>query len=72
MKTTDYETIVGNQKIAVEHLGAVLEWAKGNRGRKDVNPYGVPEVEAALRHLAHMQGREDWLDVDTKKLARGR
>jgi hypothetical protein len=47
------------------HLCEVLEWGKGNRGRKDCNPYSVPEVEAALRHLADLQGIKDWLDAKT-------
>lgn len=48
-----------------KHLCNVLEWAKGNRGSKDMNPYGVPEIELALKHLAHLQGISDYLDADT-------
>ncbi len=47
------------------HLCEVLEWAKGNRGRKDCNPYGVPEIEEALRHVATLQGTKTWLDART-------
>ena len=47
-------------------LQNVLEWAKGSRGSKNTNPYGVPEVEAALKVLAKLQGRTDWLDANTK------
>jgi hypothetical protein len=47
------------------HLCEVLQWAKGLRGSKNCNPYGVPEVEAALRHLADLQGIKDWLDAKT-------
>ena len=47
----------------------LLEWAKGNRGSKHVNPYLVPEVKAALIHLARRRGFEDpeknYLDVKT-------
>ncbi len=50
---------------ALGHLCAVLEWAKGNRGSKHTNPYGVPEIEDALRFLAVLQDRRSWLDVDT-------
>ncbi len=50
----------------VFHLCEVLEWAKGNRGLKEGrNPYGIPEVEAALKHLANLQGIKDWLDART-------
>lgn len=48
------------------HLCEVLEWAKGNRGRKDINPYAVPEIKAALAHLADLQGIKDYLDAKTK------
>lgn len=44
----------------------LLEWAKGNRGNKRVNPYGVPEVKAALKVLARIQGVSDWMHADTK------
>ena len=50
----------------LEALCNVLEWAKGNRGAKDFNPYGVPEVRAALESLAKLQGIESYLDAKTK------
>lgn len=33
----------------------LLEWAKGNRGRKDNNPYCVPEVRKALEAVGKVQ-----------------
>lgn len=48
--------------LALAHLCNVLEWAKGNRGSKDGNPYLVPEIEAALRFLGKLQG-VDWVDA---------
>lgn len=58
--------------LAIEtqaHLAAVIEWAKGQRGSKQGNPYGVPEIKAALQHLAAIKGLKDWLDVDTASIA---
>lgn len=46
-------------------LKDVLEWAKGNRGSKEGNPYLIPEVKAALNHLAKLQGINDYLDAKT-------
>lgn len=43
----------------------LLEWAKGNRGAKSGNPYLIPEIKAALKHLARLQGIDDHLDVKT-------
>jgi hypothetical protein len=43
----------------------LLEWAKGNRGSKQGNPYAIPEVKQALQYLAAKQGRKDWLDAKT-------
>jgi len=43
----------------------LLEWAKGNRDSKRVNPYGVPEVKEALQILTEIWGRSDYLDVDS-------
>ena len=50
----------------LDALCNVLEWAKGNRGSKDFNPYGVPEVRAALESLAKLQGIKSYLDAKTK------
>jgi len=60
------EPITDNEKT-ISVLCDLLEWAKGNKGSKDINPYGVPEVKAALQHLADMQGIESYLDVKTKR-----
>lgn len=49
----------------VFHLCEVLQWAKGLRGPKQTNPYCVPEIQAALKHLADLQGIGDWLDAKT-------
>lgn len=64
--------IAGHTKISeakmnetVKVLMDLLEWAKGNRGSKSGNPYGIPEVKAALKHLAKMQGISDYLDAKT-------
>jgi hypothetical protein len=43
----------------------LLEWAKGNRGSKTINPYAVPEVKQALKVLAKIQGITKWLDAQT-------
>jgi hypothetical protein len=50
----------------VFHLQEVLEWAKGNRGSKEGNPYCFPEIKGALKHLAELQGITDYLDANTK------
>ena len=57
-----------NQKT-IFHLMELLEWAKGNRGSKENNPYSIPEIKAALKHLAELQGITNYLDAktDTKK-----
>lgn len=52
------------------HLANVLEWAKGQRGRTDVNPYGVPEIEGALRHMAQETETGGWLEVDTEAISK--
>jgi len=53
------------------HLANVIEWAKGNRGKKDGNPWSVPEVRAALEHLAETGAAENWMDVNTRHIAEG-
>ena len=52
-------------KTTVYHLCEVLEWAKGNRGSKSGNPYLIPEIKNALKHLAELQGINDYLDAKT-------
>jgi hypothetical protein len=51
--------------LAIAHLCNVLEWAKGNRGSKSGNPYLVPEIGAALKFLADLQGVDSYLDART-------
>ena len=46
-------------------LQNLLEWAKGNRGAKDKNPYSIPEVKQALTTLARIQGHKSYLDAET-------
>lgn len=54
-------------------MGNLLQWCAGNRGTKEINPYGVEEVRDALMLLAEAQSpkpenyvdaaspyREDW------------
>ena len=53
-------------------LQNLLEWAKGNRGVKEGNPYCKPEVRQALKVLASIQGKKDYLDADTASQAEGR
>ena len=61
----------GNKQMENEKTVSVLcdllEWAKGNRGSKHINPYGVPEVRAALKHLAKIQGVKDYFNAKTKR-----
>jgi len=40
----------------VDALGNLIQWALGNRGRKDGNPYGIPEIEAGLKTLGKANG----------------
>lgn len=54
-------------KETIKHLCEVLEWAKGMRGSKTGNPYLIPEVKAALKHLADLQGINDYLDANTEQ-----
>lgn len=55
-----------------EALQNLLEWAKGNRGAREGNPYCKPEVRQALKVLASIQGKKDYLDADTAPQAEGR
>lgn len=44
----------------------LLEWAKGYRGRKDINPYMVPEVKEMIKLLAEITGWDGaWEDFPT-------
>ena len=40
----------------VDAMGHLLQWAAGNRGTKEGNPYGVPEVKDALIALGRVNG----------------
>jgi len=51
----------------VVHLKHVLEWVKGNRGSTQGNPFCVPEVKGALKHLANLQGIDDYLSAVTRE-----
>lgn len=62
----DYSNHMPDSRAGYNALCDLLEWAKGNRGRRDINPYGVPEVRAALEHLAKLQGITSYLDAVTK------
>ena len=53
-------------KTTIKVLCDVIELIKGNRGSKKGNPYCIPEVRAALEHLAELQGIKDYLDANTK------
>jgi len=66
-----------DRKTALEHkklvpaLANLLEWAKGERGSKDINPYCVPEVKEALKVLAEIYHLDpkDYLNVPTKEIS---
>ena len=53
---------------AVQNL---LEFIKGNRGAREGNPYCKAEVRQALKVLAAIQGKKDYLDADTLPQAEG-
>jgi len=55
-----------------EALQNLLEWAKGNRGAREGNPYCKPEVRQALKVLASIQDKKDYIDADTAPQAEGR
>ena len=40
----------------IDALGNLIQWAVGNRGTKTGNPYGIPEIRAALETLAKARG----------------
>jgi len=54
-------------KKTIKVLCDLLELVKGNRGSKEGNPYLIPEVKAALQHLADLQGIKDYLNAKTKQ-----
>ena len=56
------------RRFTIYHLAQVLEWAMGNRGSKHGNPYAVPEIKAALQHIATLTGNNDYLDVNLQAL----
>ena len=53
------------QLTTEEALKVLLNWAVGNDGPKDGNPYGIPAVKIALKVLARQQGLkpESYLDA---------
>jgi hypothetical protein len=67
--STGFEIVAPEISDTASHLANVLEWAAGNRGSKSGNPYSIPEIKQALKHLAELTGRSDYLDVPTRTLA---
>ena len=61
---TVYATFNPEHRLVLALCG-VLEWAKGNRGPKDGNPYCVDEIKTALQVLAQRQGCKDFFDANT-------
>ena len=55
-----------------EALQNLLEFIKGNRGAREGNPYCKAEVRQALKVLASIQGKKDYLDADTLPQAEGK
>lgn len=53
-----------------EALYELLEWACGNRGRKEGNPYGIPSVQQALEVLAVSCGKSKSAWLDAKEIYR--
>lgn len=53
-----------NYKEALQDL---LEYAVGNRGTREGNPYGHPEIRQAMKLLAKKQGIADWLSAVTQR-----
>ncbi len=68
----DNATLIAAAPAMYEALQNLLEWAKGNRGAREGNPYCKPEVRQALKVLASIQGKKDYLDADTVSQAEGR
>ena len=60
-----FETIENGKKATrkqlVQALSELNEYATGNRGSNEGNPYGKPQVRAACRILAAERGRSDYL-----------
>lgn len=54
---------------AEKRLARLIEWAIGNRGSKNGNPYAIPEVEGAMAYLAKRQGHNSYLNAETKSVA---
>ncbi len=67
-----YAPMLAAAPAMYDALQNLLEWAKGNRGVKEGNPYCKPEVRQALKVLASIQGKKDYLDADTASQAEGR
>lgn len=59
------------QDEALRVLANLVEWALGNRGSRDGNPYMQPPVQEAMKYLAKATGVKDHYDVDLKALSQG-
>lgn len=59
---TKGDTMTFRQHLALMNL---LDWAIGNRGSKECNPYSIPEVKEALEVLAMAQKRKGWGEAVT-------
>ena len=64
-------TLIAAAPAMYEALQNLLEWAKGNRGAREGNPYCKPEVRQALKVLASIQDKKDYIDADTAPQAEG-
>ena len=67
-----YRSLIAAAPAMYEALQNLLEWAKGNRGAREGNPYCKPEVRQALKVLASIQGKKDYLDAATAPQAEGK
>ena len=70
----DFPRVVGVIAAApamYEALQNLLEWSKGNREAREGNPYCKPEVRQALKVLASIQDKKDYIDADTAPQAEG-
>jgi hypothetical protein len=56
---------------STRHLIEVVELVKGNRGSMNGNPYMIPEVKNALKHLAKLLNVTDYLEVDQHPTYKG-
>lgn len=63
--TKSKETVVdqGAEANCYDALVTLVKWAKQNAHK---NPYGVPEIEKALKVIAHIRGMKEWMDAVDK------